>query len=241
MSNVNSIPVARPLVWYLNDATAAETPFGLYEFGQWQRGSDAIVLVFGGSEISEHQSIQAAKSAAQSDYEARIRSALAAPSVAETAEPVEELQWREGSVADRYIADADGRPMYEVGFDNGRWYWMHNWQGLAKSGAASEEAAKAAAQAHYETRTHPSPSPVAPSGLEALDDGPSKREGEAIMAEAAAIERAETAERDLSAALARNAEIEGETIERCAKIAGSYAFISAAIRSSATKQEKADG
>lgn len=68
-------------------------------------------------------------------------------------------------------------------------------------------------------------------------------------------ERAETAERDLSAALNRIAEIEGETREACAKIAEAEAKavdgrnadrywqskrIAAAIRSSATKQEKAD-
>lgn len=142
--------------------------------------------------------------------------------------------------------------------------------------------------------THPAPSPVVPSGLEALverarkiaemartaidtggreefdprgveddvnaladaiaaliaerDEAKAAAERQydenvnRIAAEGAAILRAETAERALSAALNRIAEIEGETRERCAKIAigqGAY-FAAIAIRSSATKQEKAD-
>ena len=79
------------------------------------------------------------------------------------------LVWKAGSVSRRSVAEADGRPMYEVGFYQGEWYWVHNWFGLHKETAASEDEAKAAAQADYERRI-----------LTALAHPPAKREaGEA--------------------------------------------------------------
>lgn len=70
-----------------------------------------------------------------------------APSVA-----VKALEWRIGSTQHRQVASVFDRPMYEVGIDNGRWYWLHNWNGLALRRVDSENEALAAAQADYEAR-----------------------------------------------------------------------------------------
>lgn len=69
------------------------------------------------------------------------------PSVA-----VKALEWRSGSTQHRQVASVFDRPMYEAGIDNGRWYWLHNWNGLALRRVDSENEAKAAAQADYEAR-----------------------------------------------------------------------------------------
>lgn len=70
-----------------------------------------------------------------------------APSVA-----VKALEWRSGSTQHRQVASVFDRPMYEVGIGNGRWYWLHNWNGLALRRVDSENEALAAAQADYEAR-----------------------------------------------------------------------------------------
>lgn len=74
----------------------------------------------------------------------------AAPPVPSVA--VKALEWRRGSTQHRQVASVFDRPMYEVGIDNGRWYWLHNWNGLALRRVDSENEAIAAAQADYEAR-----------------------------------------------------------------------------------------
>ncbi len=79
--------------------------------------------------------------------EERLKQAKSAPSVA-----VKPLEWKSGSIQHRQVASVFDRPMYEVGVDNGQWYWLHNWNGLALRRVDSENEAKVAAQADYEAR-----------------------------------------------------------------------------------------
>ncbi|MBP2560807.1 hypothetical protein J2857_003576 [Neorhizobium galegae] len=71
------------------------------------------------------------------------------------------LQWKAGGVPQRFVAEADGRLMYEVGLHQGEWYWLHNWYGLHKAPAESEQHAKELAQADFSSR-QPSPQPNGP-------------------------------------------------------------------------------
>lgn len=81
----------RELEWVEQGSTLiAETPFGGYQIDtRPYAGSSDVNLLHGDSFLSRHDSIAAAKAAAQADYEARIRSALypSAPVTEATEEP----------------------------------------------------------------------------------------------------------------------------------------------------------
>ena len=69
-------PSVKPLVWRSNGKghVCADTPFGLYEV---EHGRYGMRLLHGGSFMQDDlQGIEAAKAAAQADYEARILSVL---------------------------------------------------------------------------------------------------------------------------------------------------------------------
>ena len=264
------------------DTWTAKTPCGVYEIEE-RSASDSPAYVATGPLhvfISDRDSLEDAKAAAQADYEARIRSALIpAPSVAEAAEPV---AW----------ATVPREPTPEM---VGAWYRVKNGHHFHDEPPPTDRSDYAAYRALIAAA--PAPSPV-PSGLEALRfslhydpvekepfahptaDGEYVRYTDyaaliytdyaALIAErdeahgmieiikkahGVSIENGNVLRSDLSAALNRIAEIEGETREACAKIAEAEAKavdgrnadrywqskrIAAAIRSSATKQEKAD-
>ena len=274
---------------------------GLTTVGQKAGAVEAIAGI-----IDSYKSRQRTDDTAD-EMAAAILALIPAPSVAEAAEPV---AWQHRS----QFFNKDSQVLCA---------WS-DWD----DGKASDQlkARCSAGFGNFEERplfTHPAPSPVVPSGLEALEPAAFanaaffterraefeqngtvvearprgmcmhplysadaiaaliaerdeakrwRQEVEALSAQwmeetgqayayvgirdyAAVKERAETAERALTAALNRIAEIEGETIERCAKIAEAEAKavdgrnadrywqskrIAAAIRSSATKQEKAE-
>lgn len=79
-ARINTIPAVqptvKPLVWRSNGKgrVCADTPFGLYEV---EHGRYGMRLLHGGSFMQDDlQGIEAAKAAAQADYEARILSVL---------------------------------------------------------------------------------------------------------------------------------------------------------------------
>jgi len=108
----------KPLVWRSNGKgrICADTPFGLYEI---EHGRYGMRLLHSGSFMQDDlQGIDAAKAAAQADYEARILAALepvAAPDPAaireaalhvENAKRLRRYDWQEWTAQD--VEDAEG-------------------------------------------------------------------------------------------------------------------------------------
>ncbi len=134
------------------DTWTAKTPCGVYEIEE-RSASDSPAYVATGPLhvfISDRDSLEDAKAAAQADYEARIRSALIpAPSVAEAAEPV---AW----------ATVPREPTPEM---VGAWYRVKNGHHFHDEPPPTDRSDYAAYRALIAAA--PAPSPV-PSGLEAL-------------------------------------------------------------------------
>ena len=73
----------KPLVWNVNGSFAAHTPFGLYEI---EIHGPRVHMLFAGGFASRYDDLEAAKAAAQADYEARILSAIEAVPLAQAVE-----------------------------------------------------------------------------------------------------------------------------------------------------------
>lgn len=95
-----AVPVAvKPLEWISCADYTIHDDLCLYEIEQQGKDWRLIrAVTFGGSYLGHYQTLDAAKAAAQADYEQRIRSALTAtprplPSVDELAETVHKARW----------------------------------------------------------------------------------------------------------------------------------------------------
>ena len=111
--NTRALPAVavgvKPLVWRGNGKgrVCADTPFGAYEIGHGRYG---MRLRHGGSCMQDDlQGIEAAKAAAQADYEARILAALTPAPVADSLPAIDPAAIREAALREA-AAEAERTP-----------------------------------------------------------------------------------------------------------------------------------